>query len=73
MWGMNILMKLLDSLPRPARVAAFFLVLIVSIYLALVPQFVNGFVYFKDGKGGKLPYRGGEIVVAANGHDYKNM
>jgi hypothetical protein len=70
MWE-NIVMKSLGAMPLWVRIAAFFVALFVSVYLSLIPQFVNGYVYFKDGLGGKRAYRGGEILVSVGGHDYK--
>ena len=70
MWE-NIVMKTLGAMPPWVRITAFFVALFVSVYLTLIPQFVNGYVYFKDELGGKWAYRGGEILVSVGGHDYK--
>jgi acyl carrier protein len=73
MWGAEFLKALIDKVPVPVRVVAFLVVLMASVYLTLLPQFVNGYVYFKDGNGGKRAYRGGEIVVSVDGHVYKYL
>ena len=41
------------------------------MYLTLIPQFINGYVYVKDDVGGMWAYRGGEILVSVGGRDYK--
>lgn len=70
MWT-KIVMSTINAMPRWVRIVAFFVALAVATYLALIPQFVSGFVFFKDEAGGKWAYRGGEIVVSVGGRDYK--
>lgn len=70
MWD-KIVVNAWDELPRWAQITAFFVALFVSLYLTLIPQFVNGYVYFKDEEGGMHGYRGHQVIVAIGGRDYK--
>ena len=69
MWE-KIVLESLDKMPRWVRITAFFVALLLSVYMALIPQFVNGYVYFKDELGGKRAYRGAEILVSVGGRDF---
>ena len=59
------------SLPTPARVAAYFMVLVLVIYLMIAPRYVTGQVVAETGNGGYVPYRGVDLQTRVGGPTMK--
>jgi hypothetical protein len=73
---LNVLEKFLferfRDMPAWVRVTSYLVMLLLFVYLALVPRFVDGQLVIKDpSSGGLVPYRGGQLQVQVEGRSYK--
>ena len=60
------------NMPAWVRVLTYLVFLLLFVYLMLVPRFINGQLVVRDSaSGGFIPYRGAELQMAVEGHDYK--
>lgn len=59
-------------MPAWVRVTSYLVMLVLFVYLALVPRFVDGQLVIKDPhSGGHVPYRGAQLQMQVEGRIYK--
>lgn len=60
-----------SSLPTPARVVAYFIILALMVYLMVAPRYITGQVVAKARNGGYVAYRGVDLQTRIGGPTMK--
>ena len=60
-----------SSLPTPARVVAYFVILSLIIFLMIAPRYITGQVVAETRSGGYVPYRGVDLQTRIGGPTMK--